>query len=321
MSASGESPHGAPASPAAPPAASVDPALEQPRPLQDPQASDAVTFAFADVASDLYGVARLGLTAAGASGLVVLFHGGEPVAVRADGGVPVADGGARSWVAVRAAGLSTEIVEPLRSWRARLASEEASFDLAFFATGPIASLAPEEPVAKAGGMQGYEQPCRVRGTVTVGGRRFELADGLGQRGHSWGAPDWDKIRMARTLSAWFDDGVAVTAVAVRPAKGKSHADEQLAVTILEAGADGEPVVTPVPEPLLSTTYDGEGRQRRAGLELYPDPEGYARRLAGEVVCGSSLDLGRLRLDCAFFRWRMEGREGVGRYDVLRRADA
>ena len=31
-----------------------------------------------------------------------------------------------------------------------------------------------------------------------------------------------------------------------------------------------------------------------------------------------LDLGRLRMDCAFFRWRMEGREGVGRYDVVQK---
>jgi hypothetical protein len=37
------------------------------------------------------------------------------------------------------------------------------------------------------------------------------------------------------------------------------------------------------------------------------------------VCGTSLELGRLRLDAAFFRWRMGGREGIGRYDVLRRA--
>ena len=71
-------------------------------------------------------------------------------------------------------------------------------------------------------------------------------------------------------------------------------------------------------PRLSTTYDGDGRQRRAGLELWVDEDGCPRRAAGEVVCGTSLDLGRLRLDCAFFRWRMEGREGVGRYDVLRR---
>jgi hypothetical protein len=37
------------------------------------------------------------------------------------------------------------------------------------------------------------------------------------------------------------------------------------------------------------------------------------------VCGTSLDLGRLRLDCAFFRWRMDGRTGFGRYDILRPA--
>ena len=33
------------------------------------------------------------------------------------------------------------------------------------------------------------------------------------------------------------------------------------------------------------------------------------------------DLGRLRLDCSFFRWRLDGREGVGRYDILRRIEA
>ena len=58
---------------------------------------------------------------------------------------------------------------------------------------------------------------------------------------------------------------------------------------------------------------------RRDLELYLDEEGYPRRAAGEVLCGTTLDLGRLRLDCAFFAWHMEGREGVGRYDVLRRA--
>jgi len=48
--------------------------------------------------------------------------------------------------------------------------------------------------------------------------------------------------------------------------------------------------------------------------------GYARRAAGEVVCGTTVDLGDLRLDSAFFQWRMEGRTGTGRYDVMRRVD-
>jgi len=82
---------------------------------------------------------------------------------------------------------------------------------------------------------------------------------------------------------------------------------------------GEPVA--VGQPLLSTTYDRQGRQRHAGLELWvgEDEQAWPRRAAGEVVAATTMDLGALRLDCAFFAWRMEGRSGVGRYDVLRRA--
>ena len=76
----------------------------------------------------------------------------------------------------------------------------------------------------------------------------------------------------------------------------------------------------IDDPRLSTTYDGDGHQRRAGLELWVGEEdGYPRRGAGQVLCGSSVELGQLRLDCAFFAFTLDGREGVGRYDVLRRA--
>jgi hypothetical protein len=42
---------------------------------------------------------------------------------------------------------------------------------------------------------------------------------------------------------------------------------------------------------------------------------------GEVVSGATLDLAGLRLDCAFFRWHVDGRTAVGRYDILKRAGA
>jgi hypothetical protein len=70
---------------------------------------------------------------------------------------------------------------------------------------------------------------------------------------------------------------------------------------------------------LSTTYDADGHTRRAGFELWARDAGWPRRAAGEVLCGSSLELGALQLDCAFFRWHLEGRAGVGRYDIVRRA--
>jgi hypothetical protein len=76
----------------------------------------------------------------------------------------------------------------------------------------------------------------------------------------------------------------------------------------------------IEDPRLSTTTDGAGRQIRAGLELWlEDDEASAVRGVGEVLAGATLDLAGLRLDCAFFRWHVDGRTAVGRYDILRHA--
>jgi hypothetical protein len=294
----------------------VGPEHDAPRPAQGNGFSDAVTVAFGDPGAELYGVARLGLAEGGASGLAILFWRGEPVAVSAEGGVEVS--APSSWDAVAAAGLDTTTVQPLRAWRLQYANDHAAFDLQLEATGALAELDPDHDVARAGGMAGYEQPVRVTGSASVGDARIEI-DGLGQRGHSWGAPDWDRIELARTVSAWLGDDLAVSLTAIRPAGKRDHAVEAVAASILDRGEDGEARTLEVTDPRLSTIYDGEGRQRRAGLELWVEEDGWPRRAAGEIACGTSLDLGRLRLDCAFFRWRMEGREGFGRYDVLRRA--
>jgi hypothetical protein len=295
----------------------IGPEHESPRPPDGAGFSDAVTVAFGDAAAELYGVARLGLADGGASGLAILFWRGEPVAVGAEGGVEVEP--PSTWEAVSAAGIDMATVEPLRAWRLHYAGDEASLDLELEALGALAELSPDHPVARAGGMAGYEQPLHVRGSASVGDARIAV-DGLGQRGHSWGAPDWERIALARSVSAWLGDDLAVSLTAIRPAGKHEHADEALAAAIIERGEDGEPRAIDVVDPRLSTTYDGDGRQRHAGLELWVDEEGFPRRAAGEVACGTSLDLGALRLDCAFFHWRMEGREGVGRYDVLRRRE-
>jgi hypothetical protein len=296
----------------------VTPGHDAPRPPGGDGFSDAVTVAFGDPRADLYGIARLGLAGNGASGLAILFHRGEPVAVRAEAGVEA--GAPSSWDEVSAAGIDTEVVEPLRAWRLHYASDEASLDLDLRAVGAIAELDPEHPVAKAGGMAGFEQALHVTGDATVGGTRVAVA-GLGQRGRSWGAPDWDRISLARTIGAWLGDDLSVSLTAIRPAGASHHEDERVAATILDRDPEsGVPRASAVAEPRLSTTYDADGRQTAAGLELILDEESYPRRVAGEARCGTTLDLGRLRLHCAFFLWHMEGRTGIGRYDVLARAD-
>jgi hypothetical protein len=295
----------------------VRPEDDAPRPRTGDGFSDAVTVAFGDERADLYGVMRLGLADTGASGLAIIFHGGEPVAVHAEAGVEV-DAPA-AWDDVSAGGIDTEVVEPLRAWRLQYAADGASLDLDLRAVGAIAALDPEHPAARAGGMTGFEQAAHVTGTATVGGRRLAV-DALGQRGHSWGAPDWDRIALARTVGAWLGDDLAVSLTAIRPAGAKHHEDERVAATILDHDPETDaPRATAVVDPRLSTTYDADGRQLAAGLELFVDEDGLPRRAAGEVACGTTLDLGRLTLHCAFFRWRMEGRTGVGRYDVLARA--
>ncbi|HEY3190296.1 MAG TPA: hypothetical protein VGJ70_22590, partial [Solirubrobacteraceae bacterium] len=250
------------------------------------------------------------------------FRGGQPVTVVAEGAVEAPS--SLTWEDVSAAGLNTEVLEPLRRWRLQFAGDDASFDLSLEAVGAIAELPPEHPAAQAGGMAGYEQLVHVEGSATVGSARLEVR-ALGQRGHSWGAPDWERIDLARTLSAWLGDDLALTAVAIRPHRAETHAGELIAATLLEPAGDngaGAPTAVPVEDPRLSTTYDAGGHQRHAGLELWVGKEDrYARHVAGEALCGTSLDLGRLRLDCAFFRWRTQGREGVGRYDIVRRAAA
>jgi hypothetical protein len=307
----------------------VDEHEEAPRTLAEGQ-SDAVTFAFSDAEADVCGVARIGRAMADGeivcTGLALLFAGGQPVAVRAEVGAAPSGTG---WGEADIAGIHTEVLEPLREWKVEFADEDGlhGFEFELRASSAPARLEAELPAGRLGGMEGYDQLARVTGTVTIGGRSRAFT-GRGQRGHSWGAPDWDKLTLARTMGLWLEDDSGIALTAVRGAKAESHADEAIhAVMLAPADAygeevEGESLVTVIADPRVSTTYDSEGRQRHAGLELYMTEDAeYARRAAGEVACGTTLDLGRLRLDCAFFKWHMEGRDGVGRYDVLRRVDA
>jgi hypothetical protein len=284
----------------------IGPEDEGLRPAQGEGFADSVTLAFGDPQAQVNGLARIGIQAtdegepAKGSVLAVLFAGRETVDVVARGDVELPDPG---WESVSVEAITLETVQPLSEWRLRW---EGRLELVFSAvSGPIEM--------SAGGLSGYEQLCRVEGTATADGSETRISC-LGQRGHNWGVADWETMELARTVSAWWDDEHALMLTAIRPAGAEHHDAEQLTAHLVE----GEPVA--VADPRLSTTYDAEGRQRRAGLELFlTEDDEYPRRVAGQVACGTSLDLGRLRLDCAFFEWRTEGREGIGRYDLLRRA--
>jgi hypothetical protein len=148
--------------------------------------------------------------------------------------------------------------------------------------------------------------CRVSGEV--GGR---AVDCLGTVATTREAPRWDELDALRSISALVDESNAVLALARRPRGAAGHGDEVVRAAMLK---DGE--LLEIEDARVSTVYDGDGRQRSAGLELWPAGEEFPRRGSGQVIAGSSLELEAVRVHAAVFRWRIEGREAIGAYELM-----
>ena len=121
----------------------------------------------------------------------------------------------------------------------------------------------------------------------------------------------------RSIGIVFSDGGLLALSAVRPPGSGGHGDEEVAAVLCDP--DGAPVE--VSETLLSTEYGPDGVQRRATLELWTDgEEGQPLRGAGALISSAQVRRPGLTADVAFFRWSVEGREGLGHYEIVR-ADA
>lgn len=121
----------------------------------------------------------------------------------------------------------------------------------------------------------------------------------------------------RSIGIVFSDGGLLALSAVRPPGSEEHGDEVVSAVL--CGPDGAPVE--MSETLLSTEYGPDGVQRRATLELWSDgEEGQPLRGGGTLISAAAVRREGLIADIAFFRWSVEGREGLGHYEVVR-ADA
>jgi hypothetical protein len=118
----------------------------------------------------------------------------------------------------------------------------------------------------------------------------------------------------RSIGIVFSDGGLLALSAVRRPAAGEHGDEEVAAVL--CGPDGAPIE--VSETLLSTEYGPDGVQRRATLELWTDgEEGQPLRGAGTLISAAKVDRPGLSADVAFFRWSVEGREGLGHYEIAR----
>jgi hypothetical protein len=168
-----------------------------------------------------------------------------------------------------------------------------------------------EPVSAEAQLDGVTaRICRVSGEVD--GTRVSC---LGTFSVTAVAPRWEELQALRTISALVDDDNGLLAVARRPQGVPGHGDEEVRAVLFSEGEPHE-----VEEARISTVYDGGGRQRSAGLELWLPGEEFPRRGSGLVIAGSSFELEAIEVHAAIFRWRLDGRDGVGAYELMVRVE-
>jgi hypothetical protein len=120
--------------------------------------------------------------------------------------------------------------------------------------------------------------------------------------------------LRRSIGIVFADGGLLALTSSLPSGREGHGEEEIAAVLCDP--DAAPVQ--FGEVLLSTEYGEDGVQRRATLKLWSGPED-ERPLRGAGTLISSVRVERQGLDAeiAFFRWSVEGREGLGHYEVAR----
>jgi hypothetical protein len=123
-------------------------------------------------------------------------------------------------------------------------------------------------------------------------------------------PVWEQLDALRAVTALFDEENAVLALGRRPRGALGHGQEDVVAWLVTGGEARR-----VEDARISTVYDGDGRQRTAGLELWLPGEDFPRRVSGTAASGTTLSLEGLRVNAAVFSWRMEGRDGAGAYEL------
>jgi hypothetical protein len=118
----------------------------------------------------------------------------------------------------------------------------------------------------------------------------------------------------RSIGIVFSDGGLLALTSALPAGAGDHGEEEVVAVLCDP--DAAPIE--FEEALLSTEYGEDGVQRRATLELWLDMEdGRALRGAGTLISAVTAEADGLATTIAFFRWSVEGREGLGHYEVAR----
>ena len=171
-----------------------------------------------------------------------------------------------------------------------------------------------DPLVLRGEGIGAEELTLVRaeGRLEAGAAESEVAAvGVSTR---VAEPPGEELR--RSLAVVFADGGMLALSAGAPGSDSPHDQEEVAALLTEPEGQVE-----IERALLSTEYDRDGVQRRATVELWLDEEHGEPpiRGAGMLIRSASVEVGDRLIETAFFSWSLEGRPGLGRYELIRPA--
>lgn len=170
-------------------------------------------------------------------------------------------------------------------------------------------------------LESTDEVCVVSGEIKLEGVRHEIAC-LGWCNVVKATLEFEGISSFRQASAWFEPPRGLSLLALRPRRAGGQDSDLVVATLL----DPEPGAG-VSDPRLSTTYDAHGRPKRAGLELWLEPESTGpdsdpeqaappvpRRVTGQSLGpGVSWSVHDFTLSATLLRWYSRGQEGTGVY--------
>jgi hypothetical protein len=148
--------------------------------------------------------------------------------------------------------------------------------------------------------------CRARGVVEE--RELDALATITQ------VPAAEPFELERSLSVTLDHEISFALLSHRPRGAAGHGEEQLEAVVFRGDP---PVSSVVAQPRLSTTYDGEGLPRHAGIELWEQEESeYALRIAGEsLTSGELLHADGARSRVVFMAWHHASHHALGSYTL------
>ena len=167
-----------------------------------------------------------------------------------------------------------------------------------------------QPLRLQGPCPGAEEltVCRALGSLREGGGETEIACLAVRRRISEQPSAAGGVR--RSVAVALADGGLLALSACRPDDAAGHGEESISAVLSDPG--GEQFLD---EALISTEYDEQGRHRRATLELSSTGAAPIRG-AGKIVSGATLEAEGRRAEIAFFSWSLNGRPGLGRYEIV-----